>query len=71
MSNNKLSLETVLPASSVTELKEDELKCPVDILCLADDCQAQDEDWDIKRRDAYCKTVSLHPIKSKRPREPC
>ncbi|KAF2803250.1 uncharacterized protein BDZ99DRAFT_576169 [Mytilinidion resinicola] len=44
--------------TALTEnLKPEDLYCPQDILCIADDCKAQEEDKEILERNAFCKVT--------------
>lgn len=52
-----------VPKSAVsTDIKTDEFVCPKHILCVDDECGAQEDDKEILERSAFCKTVSLLSI---------
>lgn len=59
MAAGQVALEISIPKSQLaTDVTEDTFACPTDLLCIADDCKAQDEGKDIAERQTLCKTVS-------------
>lgn len=60
MNAGKMAFEIWVPKSSVApETKEDEFDCPEEILCIDDDCGAQEDDKYIQRHETFCKNVSV------------
>jgi hypothetical protein len=59
MAKGELALDLWAPQSAVsTDIKEDEIACPKDIVCIEEVCGAQRDDVELEPRKAFCKNVS-------------
>jgi len=62
MSAGQLLADIWIPKSAVsTDIKEDEFACPKDILCVDEECEAQQDNQEVAVRNAFCKTVRSTP----------
>jgi hypothetical protein len=59
MAGGELALELWAPQNAVsTDIKEDEIACPRDIICIEDECGAQRDNVELEPHKAFCKKVS-------------
>ncbi|KAF2492915.1 hypothetical protein BU16DRAFT_592780 [Lophium mytilinum] len=58
MAAGQMALNIWVPQTALTkDLKPEDFLCPKDILCIADDCKAQDEGKGILERNAFCNVA--------------
>ncbi|KAH5075895.1 hypothetical protein HBH95_126740 [Parastagonospora nodorum] len=67
MSAGQLVADIWIPNSAVsTDIKEDEFACPKDILCVDEECGAQEDNKEIFVRNAFCKKTKHRGCKCDR-----